>query len=88
MGWCSQMTFGSDPREQKELPPPDPMRGRFSTGRGANVAITRMGRASMAVRLLYFWRFLRTALSIGIERLWTVHNMEPHEGAYRWDRYG
>ena len=21
-------------------------------------------------------------------RIWTVHNMEPHEGGYRWDRYG
>jgi glycosyltransferase involved in cell wall biosynthesis len=20
--------------------------------------------------------------------MWTVHNLQPHEGAYRWDRYG
>jgi beta-1,4-mannosyltransferase len=23
-----------------------------------------------------------------VQCIWTVHNLEPHEGAYRWDRYG
>jgi len=52
-------------------------------------ATGRLGRALRAgQRLLYLRRFLRAARALGIERVWTVHNMEPHEGAYRWDHYG
>jgi beta-1,4-mannosyltransferase len=52
-------------------------------------ATGRLGRASRAVRrLFYLRRFLRAARAMGIARVWTVHNMEPHEGAYRWDHYG
>jgi beta-1,4-mannosyltransferase len=49
----------------------------------------RLGRAVTATkRLLRLREFLRTARRLGIQRIWTVHNMEPHEGGYRWDRYG
>jgi beta-1,4-mannosyltransferase len=57
--------------------------------KGFDGAPTRLGRGLIAVRrLLHLWGFLRTARTLGIKRVWTVHNMEPHEGAYRWDRYG
>jgi glycosyltransferase involved in cell wall biosynthesis len=49
----------------------------------------RLGRAVRASsRLMYLRRFLGRAGRLGIQRLWTVHNLEPHEGGYRWDRYG
>ncbi len=49
----------------------------------------RLGRAVRASsQLLYLRRFLARARQLGMQRLWTVHNLEPHEGAYRWDRYG
>lgn len=49
----------------------------------------RLARAVKATqRLLLVRQFLRTARRLGILRIWTVHNIEPHEGAYRWDRYG
>jgi glycosyltransferase involved in cell wall biosynthesis len=57
--------------------------------KGFDVATTRVGRGVRAAgRFAYLWRFLRTARALDITRVWTVHNMEPHEGAYRWDRYG
>jgi glycosyltransferase involved in cell wall biosynthesis len=57
--------------------------------RGFGRQVGRIGRAVRAVRrLLLLRRFLRRARRLGVLRLWTVHNMEPHEGAYRWDRYG
>jgi glycosyltransferase involved in cell wall biosynthesis len=57
--------------------------------KGFDAAPTRLGRAVMAGRhLTYLWRFLRTARALGLVRVWTVHNMEPHEGSYRWDFYG
>jgi beta-1,4-mannosyltransferase len=57
--------------------------------KGFDDAPTRLGRGLIAVRrLLHLWGFLRTARTLGIKRVWTVHNMDPHEGAYRWDRYG
>ena len=39
-------------------------------------------------RLLRLRRFLKTARRLRITTLWTVHNLEPHEGAGRWDRLG
>jgi beta-1,4-mannosyltransferase len=49
----------------------------------------RIGRAVRAGRsLLQLSRFLRAARRAAMKRIWTVHNLEPHEGAYRWDRYG
>ena len=49
----------------------------------------RLARAVRATeRLLLLRQFLRTARRLGIQCIWTVHNMEPHEGGYRWDRYG
>ncbi len=63
--------------------PEDIWRKDFSRAAG------RLGRALRAGQgLLYLRRFLRAARALGIERVWTVHNMEPHEGAYRWDHYG
>lgn len=47
--------------------------------------VVRVARA--AGRLLQLRRFLRVAGRLGIRRIWTVHNLEPHEGAYRWERY-
>jgi len=56
--------------------------GRF---RGTN----RVRRTVTALdRLLQLNQFLRAARRRGIRCIWTVHNLEPHEGAYRWDRYG
>ena len=49
----------------------------------------RLGRAWEAGRsLLGLARFLRAARRARITRIWTVHNLAPHEGAYRWDHYG
>jgi beta-1,4-mannosyltransferase len=49
----------------------------------------RLARAAKATRRLILLRqFLRTARRLGMQRIWTVHNMRPHEGGYRWDRYG
>jgi glycosyltransferase involved in cell wall biosynthesis len=49
----------------------------------------RLGRAvRAAAKLMHLRRFLGRARRLGMKRLWTVHNLEPHEGAYRWDRYG
>jgi beta-1,4-mannosyltransferase len=49
----------------------------------------RLARAVRATERLFLLRqFLRTARRLGIQCIWTVHNMEPHEGGYRWDRYG
>jgi len=49
----------------------------------------RIQRAARAVdHLLQLNRFLRAARRRGVQCIWTVHNLEPHEGAYRWDRYG
>ena len=31
--------------------------------------------------------FVRRAAA-AVQSIWTVHNLEPHEGAYCWDRYG
>lgn len=39
-------------------------------------------------QLLQVWRFLRRARRLGITRVWTVHNIEPHEDTTRWDRLG
>jgi glycosyltransferase involved in cell wall biosynthesis len=51
-----------------------------------------LGRLSRAVvacrRLLHLRSVLRAARRLGMRRIWTVHNLEPHEGSYRWDRYG
>jgi beta-1,4-mannosyltransferase len=38
--------------------------------------------------LLRTARFLREARRLGIIRVWTIHNLEPHEGASLWDRLG
>jgi glycosyltransferase involved in cell wall biosynthesis len=50
---------------------------------------SRLQRAATAVdHLVQLARFLRAARRRGMLSIWTVHNLEPHEGAYRWDRYG
>jgi glycosyltransferase involved in cell wall biosynthesis len=50
------------------------------------------GRVTRGIRAIEsLWQlqqFLRAARRRGIRSMWTVHNLEPHEGAYRWDRYG
>ncbi|MGH9373762.1 MAG: glycosyltransferase family 4 protein [Vicinamibacterales bacterium] len=57
-------------------------RGRFG-------GLSRVQRAARACdRLLQLNRFVRAARRHGMRCIWTVHNLEPHEGAYRWDRYG
>lgn len=38
--------------------------------------------------LLRFARFLREARRLGITCVWTIHNLEPHEGGSLWDRLG
>ena len=56
-------------------------------GRFANWS--RLRRAGVACdRLRQLSRFIRTARRLGMQSIWTVHNIEPHEGAYRWDYYG
>lgn len=56
-------------------------------GRFANWS--RLRRAGAACdRLLQLSRFIRAARRLGMQSIWTVHNIEPHEGAYRWDYYG
>ncbi len=50
---------------------------------------SRLQRAASAVdHLLQLTRFVRGARRRGVLSMWTVHNLEPHEGAYRWDRFG
>jgi beta-1,4-mannosyltransferase len=58
-------------------------------GRGPFGRLSRVRRGVLACeRLLLLVRFVRAARRFGMSCLWTVHNMEPHEGAYRWDHYG
>jgi beta-1,4-mannosyltransferase len=38
--------------------------------------------------LLRLARFLHEAHRLGIARVWTIHNLEPHEGASIWDWLG
>ena len=48
-----------------------------------------VARAVHAVReLLRLARFLREARRLGIACVWTIHNLEPHEGSSVWDRLG
>ena len=50
---------------------------------------SRIQRAVRAAEsLLRLHHFVRAARRRRVQCLWTVHNLEPHEGAYRWDRYG
>jgi glycosyltransferase involved in cell wall biosynthesis len=50
---------------------------------------SRVTRGIRAIEcLLQLQRFLRAVRRRGIRIMWTVHNLQPHEGAYRWDRYG
>jgi beta-1,4-mannosyltransferase len=50
---------------------------------------SRLRRAAVAVdHLVQLTRFVRAARRRGVLTIWTVHNLAPHEGAYRWDRYG
>ena len=48
--------------------------------------VTRAMHSARA--LLQVSRFLREARRLGITRVWTIHNVEPHEGASVWDRLG
>jgi glycosyltransferase involved in cell wall biosynthesis len=51
--------------------------------------LSRFARGLVACkRLLRLRHILRTARRLGMRSIWTVHNLEPHEGAFRWDRYG
>jgi glycosyltransferase involved in cell wall biosynthesis len=45
-------------------------------------------RLKVVGSLVHLRRFLRAARRKGVLRIWTVHNVEPHEGASHWDRYG
>jgi beta-1,4-mannosyltransferase len=57
--------------------------------RGPFGGVSRLERAARAChRLLHLKRFVRATRRLGVLRIWTVHNVEPHEGALRWDRYG
>jgi glycosyltransferase involved in cell wall biosynthesis len=48
-----------------------------------------VARAVYASReLLRFARFLHEARRLGVTRVWTIHNLEPHEGTSLWDRIG
>ena len=64
------------------------------TGRKPSGAIAGPGpisrRAALHAcrELLRIARFLREAGRLGITRIWTIHNLEPHEGASLWDRLG
>jgi len=50
---------------------------------------SRLRRAAVAAdHLVRLARFVRAARRRGVLTIWTVHNLAPHEGAYRWDRYG
>jgi beta-1,4-mannosyltransferase len=50
---------------------------------------SRVQRAARACEcLVRLHRFVRAVRRQGVQCIWTVHNLEPHEGAYRWDRYG
>ena len=50
---------------------------------------SRLQRAARASdSLLRLHRFVRAARRRRVQCIWTLHNLEPHEGAYRWDRYG
>jgi beta-1,4-mannosyltransferase len=50
---------------------------------------SRVQRAARAFEcLVRLHRFVRAVRRRGVQCIWTVHNLEPHEGAYRWDRYG
>ena len=46
-----------------------------------------MRRVRSIVWFGYTGLFVRRAAAVQ-QSIWTVHNLEPHEGAYRWDRYG
>jgi glycosyltransferase involved in cell wall biosynthesis len=55
----------------------------------------RMGPRSLGARALHAGReilrvarFFREAHRLGITCIWTIHNLEPHEGSSRWDRLG
>jgi beta-1,4-mannosyltransferase len=51
--------------------------------------LRRFSRALRTSRcLLQLHSFLSAARRVGMKRIWTVHNLQPHEAAYRWDRYG
>ena len=48
-----------------------------------------LARAAHAGReILRIARFVREAHRLGITCIWTIHNLEPHEGSSRWDRLG
>jgi beta-1,4-mannosyltransferase len=50
---------------------------------------SRIQRAAQASECLFrLHRFVRAARRRHVRCIWTVHNLEPHEGAYRWDHYG
>jgi beta-1,4-mannosyltransferase len=53
---------------------------------GARHFVSRAVHSSR--ELLRIARFLREARRLGIIRVWTIHNLEPHEGASLWDRLG
>ena len=53
---------------------------------GARHAVSRALHSSR--ELLRTARFLREARRLGTIRVWTIHNLEPHEGASLWDRLG
>ena len=53
---------------------------------GARHFVSRAVHSSK--ELLRIARFLREAGRLGITRVWTIHNLEPHEGGSLWDRLG
>lgn len=46
------------------------------------------GRAGRARDILGVWRFVRHAKRLGVPVLWTVHNLQPHDGGDWIDRFG
>ena len=63
--------------------------GRNASGDADFGAASRIQRAARASDcLLRLHRFVRAARRRDVQCIWTVHNLEPHEGAYCWDRYG
>jgi len=54
--------------------------------KGPRYAVARALHAGR--ELLRAGRFLREAHRLGIVCVWTIHNLEPHEGGSLWDRLG
>lgn len=62
---------------------------RKLTGGAGRGGVRRVARVlGMRLQLMRFRRYLRRARQLGMRVAWTVHNMEPHEGASKVDERG